>query len=201
MEKPTINFMLDIETLDVKPNAHILEIALVKFDIITGVVDESASIHHTFGLKNQGGNIDADTLYWWLHQGKNVDKQRDYLIYLTRPTIEMDLEKSLIKIDAILNLSRSMGKVRVWSASMFDSDVLNAAFSRIYNKIEKPLIPFYETRDCRALRDIGDMYPNLIRINSLPEATHNAYEDCIRQIGYVTEVTQYIESVKKSGRQ
>lgn len=67
MEKSTINFMLDIETLDVKPNAHILEIALVKFDIITGVVDECASIHHTFGLKNQGGNIDCDTLYWWLH--------------------------------------------------------------------------------------------------------------------------------------
>lgn len=23
-------------------------------------------------------------------------------------------------------------------------------------------------------------------------ATHNAYEDCIRQIGYITDVTQYL---------
>lgn len=57
MEKPTINFMLDIETLDVTPNAHILEIALVKFDIITGSIDETATLHDRFGLKPQGGVI------------------------------------------------------------------------------------------------------------------------------------------------
>lgn len=195
MEKPTINFMLDIETLDVTPNAHILEIALVKFDIVSGAIDETATLHHKFGLKPQGGVISPDTLDWWVNGGHDVEKQRDYFITLARSDVAADLRESLSKIDLLLNRMRLVGNVRVWSATLFDSDVLNAAFKRL-NETTSILIPFWETRDCRALRDIGDLYADLMRDKSIQAATHNAYEDCVRQIKYITEVTRYIESVR-----
>lgn len=136
-----------------------------------------------------------DTLDWWVNGGYDVEKQRDYFITLARSDVAADLRESLSKIDLLLNRMRLIGNVRIWSATLFDSDVLNAAFKRI-NETTSILIQFWETRDCRALRDIGDLYPDLIRDKSIQPATHNAYEDCVRQIKYITEVTQYIESVK-----
>lgn len=47
-----------------------------------------------------------------------------------------------------------------------------------------------EARDCRSLQTIADMFPRIQQ--SVSATTHNAYEDCIRQIGYITDLTQYL---------
>ena len=95
METPTmtkpkqVHFMLDLETLDTAPTAHVLSAALVMFDPITGeVLGPPRDIEYTFlfnavreifntkrsivfGLAHQNGStISAKTLAWWNKQNK-----------------------------------------------------------------------------------------------------------------------------------
>lgn len=85
--------------------------------------------------------------------------------------------------------ARNQGGLLVWNTGTFDVDILNNAYKRLITPMDT-LINFWEVRDCRSLRTIGDMFPRLQR--SVSDTTHNAYEDCIRQIEYITHVTQYL---------
>lgn len=88
-ETKQVHFMLDLETLDTAPTAHVLSAALIMFDPITGEViapsddidnvfmfDSVKTILKTkksivFGLEHQAeSTISAKTLGWWNTQNK-----------------------------------------------------------------------------------------------------------------------------------
>lgn len=67
------NIMIDLETLGTKPNSAILSIGAVYFDK-DGLGEE---FYENIDLKtslDNGFDIDASTVYWWLSQDKEAGK-------------------------------------------------------------------------------------------------------------------------------
>ena len=60
---PPKNLMLDLETLSVKPDAAVFEVALVEFTPHS--VGEN---HLNLSFMPETGTIDASTVQWWLKQ-------------------------------------------------------------------------------------------------------------------------------------
>ena len=176
--------MVDLETLSSQPNAHILETALVNFNPVTGDVYDSQSFHFRHGLDEQrGSHTSTDTIDWW------YKTNRGYFAKLLNPTEKHSLMNTLWRMKTIFDNARNDGGLLVWNTGTFDVDVLNNAYNRLITPMDT-LINFWEVRDCRSLRTIGEMFPRLQQ--KVYATTHNAYEDCIRQIGYITDVTQYL---------
>lgn len=183
----TKDFMVDLETLDTKPSTHILELALVHFNPVTGNTYEDKSINSKFGLKYQhGASVSTSTMSWWINENKK------YFMELLNPKESDDLKEVLIKINTMFTeLRKNDIKISVWNTGSFDVDVLNDAYKRLVDP-DGILIKFYEVRDIRTLRQIRNIFPEL---NAEEVASHNAYEDCIRQIKYITDVTQALTSL------
>nr|DAT00631.1 MAG TPA: 3' exoribonuclease [Caudoviricetes sp.] len=176
--------MVDLETLSSQPNAHILETALVNFNPVTGEVFDNQSFHFRHGLDEQrGSHTSTGTIDWW------YKTNRGYFAKLLNPVEKHSLTDTLWRMKTIFENARNDGGLLVWSTGTFDVDVLNNAYKRLINPNET-LINFWEAHDCRSMRTIGEMFPRLRQ--KVYAVTHNAYEDCIRQIGYITDVTQYL---------
>jgi hypothetical protein len=173
-----VHFMLDLETLDTKPSAHILELALVCFCPFTGRVNEALSRHVRFGLTPQAGaTISPSTLKWWVVTNQS---------YMNELFTEVDniLKVELFKIFDLFKQARELGEVRVWNTGTFDIDIVNSAFERELN-IHEPIIKFWEVRDVRSLRQLNDDFG--LNNDEWP-TSHNAKDDCLRQISYVHSV-------------
>lgn len=173
-----VHFMLDLETLDTKPSAHILELALVCFCPFTGRVNESLSRHVRFGLTPQAGaTISPSTLKWWVVTNQS---------YMNELFTEVDniLKVELFKIFDLFKQARELGEVRVWNTGTFDIDIVNSAFERELN-IHEPIIKFWEVRDVRSLRQLNDDFG--LNNDEWP-TSHNAKDDCLRQISYVHSI-------------
>lgn len=66
--------MLDLETMGNGPNAAILSIGAVRFDVDTGIVD---AFHNGISLASAmstGGVADASTIEWWMGQSEEARK-------------------------------------------------------------------------------------------------------------------------------
>lgn len=173
-----VHFMLDLETLDTKPSAHILELALVCFCPFTGRVNETLSRHVRFGLSQQAGaTISPSTLKWWI-----VTNQSYFVELIT--AVDSLLKVELFKIYDLIKQARELGEVRVWNTGTFDVDIINNAFVREL-AIKEPLFQFWEVRDVRSLRQLTEDFG--IYDGEWP-ISHNAKDDCLRQISYVHSV-------------
>ena len=173
-----VHFMLDLETLDTKPSAHILELALVCFCPFTGHVNEALSRHVRFGLTPQAGaTISPSTLKWWI-----VTNQSYFVELIT--SVDSLLKVELFKIYDLIKQARELGEVRVWNTGTFDVDIINNAFVREL-AIKEPLFQFWEVRDVRSLRQVAEDFG--IYDGEWP-ISHNAKDDCLRQISYVHSV-------------
>lgn len=180
--KPQVHFMLDLETLDTKPSAHILELALICFCPFTGRVNEALSRHVRFGLLQQAGaTISPSTMRWWL------ETNEQYFNELLTHVCESDeqLQNILFDLNLLLSDVRVQGsEVRVWNTGSFDVDIINDAARRVLGKIS-PIFNFWEVRDVRSLRQVAEDFG--LNNDEWP-TSHNAKDDCLRQISYVHSV-------------
>lgn len=71
MNKIYSNVMLGLETMAVSPDAAIVDIGLVLFDISSGTIGPTwtAAINLESAVA-AGGRLDADTVLWWMQQEK-----------------------------------------------------------------------------------------------------------------------------------
>lgn len=180
--KPQVHFMLDLETLDTKPSAHILELALICFCPFTGRVNEALSRHVRFGLSPQvGATISPSTMRWWVET--NEQYFNELLTYVCES--EQQLQNILFDLNLLLSDVRVQGsEVRVWNTGSFDVDIVNDATRRVLGK-NSPMINFWEVRDVRSLRQLNDDFG--LNNDEWP-TSHNAKDDCLRQISYVHSV-------------
>lgn len=180
--KPQVHFMLDLETLDTKPSAHILELALICFCPYTGRVNEVLSRHVRFGLIPQkGATISPSTMNWWVET--NEQYFNDLLTY--RCESDKTLQHVLFELDLLMSNIRVQGSdVRVWNTGMLDVDIINDSARRVLGKPDQ-LFKFWEVRDVRSLRQVAEDFGLL---NDEWPTSHNAKDDCLRKISYVQSV-------------
>ena len=174
------HFMLDLETLDTSKTAHILEIALVKFDPFTGRVLDT----HQFTLGGlraaRTATVSASTVAWWMNTDPTYfatffDKNRTYdkPDYVCRKLEE-------IFVDDIAEGD----SVRLWCTGSFDTDILGSFIAN--NRGGKSFIRYNWARDVRSMRAAAQEALGIDYVE-VP-TTHRAVEDCVRQIKYVSDV-------------
>mgnify|MGYP002677519024 CR=1 FL=1 len=179
--KPQVHFMLDLETLDTKPSAHILELALICFCPYTGRVNEALSRHVRFGLfPQERATISPSTLSWWSNENQQ------YFMNLINNTDadNVFLKDVLFEIVELFNDVREHSELRIWNTGTFDVDIVNDAVKRVFYEV-KNVINFWEVRDVRSLRQVAEDFG--LNNDEWP-TSHNAKDDCLRQISYVHSV-------------
>ncbi|EPK7688561.1 TPA: 3'-5' exonuclease [Serratia marcescens] len=180
------NVMVDIESLGKGPLAPILAIAAVFFDLKTGEV--GPSFYAIVDLASElelGAKPDADTIYWWLAQseaaraaitakprGKNVDV--------------------LKRLGGFIKTHCSdLGRVQVWgNGATFDNTILRSAYQRC--GIE-PFWCFWNDCDVRTTVKAGlEIGFNPKKEMPFVGEMHNALDDAIHQVKYVSAIWQKI---------
>lgn len=164
--------MIDLEGLGTGPDTCILTIAAQAFDPLgKGVYDHCYYARVT--LESQPDRrIEQGTIDWWATQPSEVKD-------------EAFSEHNRIPLDQALDeLGRLIWKSkRVWAQGpTYDMNILEHA----YKSYNKPLPwKYYAVRDSRT---VFGLWPDL----QAPPATHNALEDCRRQISMLQDTLKYL---------
>jgi hypothetical protein len=159
--------MLDLETMSTDPNAAIISIGAVLFDL--------AGIHYRFyhmidlqSSTRSGGVVDPSTILWWLKQG---DEAR---LPLGNPST--DLQQALDEFR--FHISDDMP---LWgNGSDFDNVILANSYKRL------GMTPPWTHRQNRCFRTMKALYPNLKYVQ--PAIAHNALADAEAQALHLIKI-------------
>lgn len=190
------HFMIDIETLSTAVNAVVLSVGAVEFDPITGEIGRK--FYYELDLSEQNGrHISASTVQWWFKQcvenPKNVD------LILKENKWKNSIAFVLIKLGTFISgndinyLGRAEGyeKISLWAC---DPDFDLAILANLYEEHNLPVPWKYsEPKSVRTVRTLAELH-NI----GLPkaDASHNALEDCIRQVAEIAELNRVIRQYK-----
>lgn len=171
--------MLDIETLSTAVNAAVLSIGAVEFDPFSGEIKNE--FYHELRLDQQRQRlIDIGTVQWWV---KQVCEDT------TRGTIFLNENKTPVR-NALLLLKEFFGdgeKV-IWACDPdFDCTILWDLFNEY--SVFAPW-RYYEPKSVRTIRELAKLHHI-----GLPaqRKSHNALEDCVRQVGEVVTFNQALK--------
>lgn len=155
--------MIDIETLSTQPNAAIISIAAVLFNIETKQFATPTFYEEIDHVTLNDFHKDPKTLAWWEKQQQPI------------PQGTTSIESAL---RALIVFIEKTPPARIWANSpSFDLVILKHACSHF--DLVWP-IAYWQERDVRTLKDVAKAPKNF-------NATHNAIEDCISQIRVVTD--------------
>lgn len=164
--------MIDLETMDVGPNAAIVAIGAVAFnrdDI--GIIEENPTFYTTIDLTSAmayGGTVSGDTVLWWLKQEEAAREQ------LYRESNET-LMNTLMGFKEWLTLYCDTQNVKIWgNGANFDNVILANAYR---NCNMQPPWNFWNDRCYRTLKAEN---PNVIPA-SFNGVQHNALHDAVNQ--------------------
>lgn len=177
MEK--IQFMLDLETLSSEQVPVVVQIGCVAFNIETSDYIDAFSRAIDFDSQiRKGGHVSYSTVNWWLKQPKSAQKA----------VFEAD------KVDmanALMDLNRYFRAFsddpHIWSHAAFDAAIMNAWYSK-YN-IE-PAYSYRNTYDLRTIRLLFDPQGAIAKAQPDTEVKHDAVNDCLWQIAWLTTCLQ-----------
>jgi exodeoxyribonuclease VIII len=153
-------YMIDLETLSTRPDAAILQIGIVAFDLY-GIKDSKQ-----WNVEAEG-RVDRPTLHWWKEQiAAGVDP----------PGLgPMPLKLALEDIVVMMKPDEAM---QVWAnPSTFDIVILGEAFHRC------GMSPPWNHRQVRDLRTLRMLYPDVPRPK--PDLPHVAVYDAMAQATWV----------------
>lgn len=190
------HFMIDIETLSTAVNAVVLSVGAVEFDPITGEIKRN--FYYELDLSEQKErHISASTVQWWLKQCMENQKNIDLMVKENK--WKNSIASVLIKLGAFISgndinyLKRAEGyeKISLWSC---DPDFDIAILANLYEEHKLPVPWKYsEPKSVRTVRTLAELH-NI----GLPKdnASHNALEDCIRQVAEIAELNRVIRQYK-----
>lgn len=164
-----IRLMLDIETLSTRCDAHILQVAVVPFDLELLLIEDT---NHFDMYVNQEGqedrHIDVDTVAWWMEQHEHI---RDSVFH---PPVAYPLEAVLCQLQRWLG--RFPEDTRIWcKGPEFDTAILKHAYEQF--GVKTPW-SHRHVRDVRTATEMGSISTK--RQGRGP--THDAVDDCRDQI-------------------
>ena len=163
--------MIDLETLGLSVDSVIIQIAAVRFDRHTGDIGDYLHMSLSWSSQ-QSRKVDMSTIEWWMNQDKNASK---------------DLLSGTIKLSTALKELSSFIEEddRVWgNGSSFDISMLNHAFGE-----EETPWKYWNVRDVRTVMDLAKVDVRDIPFKGQP---HNAKDDCLHQINYLSKAIKGI---------
>lgn len=179
------HLMIDIETLGSKPNAVLLSIAAVEFDLVTGqtgaIFEKNICVNSCIEV---GLKMEHKTIFWWLKQSKEAQKT---LTQHTGYPIKNVLREFAIWVFDNYGLG-----VIVWgNSARFDLGLLEAAFTAC--KMDLPW-EYYNERDVRTLVAFA---PEVKANTKFDGIKHYGVDDCKHQIKYCSEIFNKLLQPKK----
>jgi hypothetical protein len=159
--------MIDLETMGTGPDAAIVAIGAVSFDIGTGqigrkfyaVVDLASSV-------KSGGQIDADTVLWWLKQSDEARGEFD--------RIGEGHLNALLRFSEWMQAEDATDKLKVWgNGAAFDNAILAGAYKR------ENLSPPWKFWNDRCYRTVKALHPSVSMERT--GTHHNALDDAESQ--------------------
>lgn len=159
--------MLDLETLGNGKNKCICQIGACYFDRDTGEIGETFKVNvDAKSHVKYGGELDADTVYWWLNQSKEAQTS-----IISEPRV--DIVEAFNKLNEFLTSAKA-----IWSHATFDFVSIQETFKQLSIK---PTFHYRVARDLRTIVDAGK-----VSIKSLVREGlhHDALEDCKFQVKY-----------------
>lgn len=172
------NVMFDCETMGTRPNAPVLSVGGCFFDPMTGEIGDKfyASVDLVDAMSF--GSADPETMRWWLRQS---DEAR------------AEITKKGGKLADVLNeLAAFYNKghdAAVWANGPgFDTAILDYAYHKCLWKTAP--WPFWNVRDVRTVVQLAEGLVKKPAAFTKGGVAHNALDDCIFQVGYVSKMWQ-----------
>ena len=143
----TTEIMLDLETMGTGPDAAIIAIAAVEFDLETNQLGrEFYEVVDLESAMRTGGTVDASTIIWWMKQSNEA---------------RGEFERGGTHIEDVLLLltdwiRRGEGDFHIWgNGSDFDNVTLRSAYIRL--GLQAP----WSHRQNRCFRTVRNEYPEV----------------------------------------
>ena len=158
------DLMLDIETLGTRPTSVICQLGACYFHRNTGEVGDTFCININVGSGIMAGlTVDEDTCSWWRQQ-----KQKTWI------ENAVNIQLAFTKFEEFAKDAKF-----VWSHATFDVPIVANAYAILNRKLP---FKFRGARDIRTLVDLAN-----VKIQKDTVKTHDALDDCIRQVEYCVE--------------
>lgn len=168
------HIMLDLETMGTGPNAAIVAIGAVEFELTKAGGQLGEAFYEIISLDSaqaSGGQVDASTVLWWL---KQTDAARDMF---TQPA--KDNNVVLMNFRAWMAKRGDTKNLRVWgNGASFDNVILASAYRRAGMQL-----PWNSFND-RCYRTVKSMHPTAPAIQRTG-THHNAKDDAINQANHL----------------
>jgi hypothetical protein len=184
------HLMIDLETLSTRPDAAILSIGAVVFDIETGKLGDGFHCGIKMEDSNIYGHIDPKTVGFWLLQSQEAQES---INRMTGGDNAFTLAEALQRFHQFFNLSTNPPRVKVWgNGAGFDPILMESSYRRC--GLEAPW-KFWMTRDVRTIVDLGR---DLIGFDPKKDTPfegvqHSALDDAIHQAKYVSAIYQQLQ--------
>ena len=171
-----LDVMIDLETMGNGPEAAIIAVGAVEFDVsemrigerFYAVVDLESSVR-------MGGVIDASTVLWWMKQD---DAARSAFSRDSKHLAEV-----LQMFDRWMMGRAPLDKIKVWgNGAAFDNVILAGAYRRNYSEI-----PWKFWND-RCYRTLKAQYPEVPMQRT--GTYHNAVDDAENQARHLISIVQ-----------
>lgn len=177
--------MIDFETLGKGLHGGtpaVCQVGACYFEPSTGTIGRKffENIDADSHIRNGQGKIDADTTYWWLQQSEQARKsllpnRKDFRIVM------IDLNNFLADAK------------HIWSHATFDFVIL----TRCLNECGiKPSFSFRSAMDIRTLNYLAGSYASPRHAPRIG-VHHNGLDDCIYQVGYVSQMINRVKMPEK----
>lgn len=177
-----LHTMIDLETTALTPNAGIVSIGAVVFDLESYKVTRN-TFYVELDWKNQNREIDDGTLEWWQWQPLEIQRA-------LKNDKGTELKTGLKSFSSFL--INTTKEPIVWgNGSIFDIAILENAYRQV--GLPAPW-KFHNVYDCRTIKMLYEM---MFRASGVPNsgATHHALEDAIFQAEYICKM---VARIKKS---
>ena len=176
MEKPQLNLMLDLETASTRPEAAILSIAIVPFNLDAS--EPAPEVPHHYEVINfascffEGDDIDKETQRRWMQQPVAAQLE---IINRQGSHVRMAIRDAY---NYLTYLSEQYELI-IWSQGIdFDFPILEYAFEKYVESNKKPY-SYWNKRDTRTIIKWSNVNSHdYVRTGT----AHNALDDCRTQI-------------------
>lgn len=179
-------FMMDYETLATQPDAVVMEISIVPFNIFTGMIGDAFQSNISVkSCLDSGLVIDEETKRFWEKQPQNI---KDHVFKEDAPDWQTVISKAH---SFIIENRENEDCIMMSRGTDFDISIFNYQLRRL--NIKAPF-KHYRVRDARTFCSLKPELASEIDESYNMPMKHTASYDCHKQIHHCMRVCQFLPS-------